>query len=55
VVPVFVNGAGVVAGAADGAIHSDLPFSIDIYDNKGNEVVRTSPVDWAPKVSGRWT
>jgi uncharacterized protein (TIGR03437 family) len=52
VVSLFVNGAGVVAGAADGAIHSDLPFSLQMYDSNGNEVVRTSPVDWAPQ--GIW-
>lgn len=52
VVSVFLNGAGLVADATDGAIQSDVPFSIQIYDNNGNEVVRTSPVDWTAQ--GIW-
>jgi uncharacterized protein (TIGR03437 family) len=52
IVSLFVAGAGVVPGAADGALHSAAAFPTEIYDSNGNEVVRAVPADWAPE--GVW-
>jgi uncharacterized protein (TIGR03437 family) len=52
IVSLFVTGAGVVPGAADGVLHSAAAFPTEIYDSNGNDVVRAVPVDWAPE--GVW-